>query len=199
MFATKLVVFALLLSFICNPSQAAPQRPWAHRFQIVQMLNPDRTSSATGFMIRTAGGLAIIVTNNHVCDDNLEMSAGNQFTATLVEGRKVLRKDPLNDLCIVEAPKGSMELELGAAPKRGQHVTVIGHPRGGPMRANEGKVIGGYAGEWLTTAHVEPGNSGSPVLDDDGLVVGIVSAYDRRTNVGYFVSVDMIRELTRDL
>jgi hypothetical protein len=61
-----------------------------------------------------------------------------------------------------------------AAALVGTHVHVVGHPEGHLKKWTEGTVIDS-SGAWVTsTAFILPGNSGSPMLDDAGHMVGIV-------------------------
>jgi hypothetical protein len=56
----------------------------------------------------------------------------------------------------------------------GKHVTVVGHPNGRLKKWTDGTVVDAY-GEWLVaTNFILPGDSGSPILNDDGKFVGIV-------------------------
>ena len=47
------------------------------------------------------------------------------------------------------------------------------------------------------TAHVEPGNSGGPVLDRRGQIAGIVYARERGTGFALAIPVDTFRRLAR--
>lgn len=56
----------------------------------------------------------------------------------------------------------------------GHHVTVVGHPEGHLKKWTDG-VVTDLSGDWMTeTAFALPGDSGSPILEDDGRVVGLV-------------------------
>jgi len=44
-----------------------------------------------------------------------------------------------------------------------------------------------------TTAIIYPGNSGSPAVDDNGNVLGVVFAGDSRTNEGYLIPLDVLK------
>jgi hypothetical protein len=56
----------------------------------------------------------------------------------------------------------------------GTHVTLVGHPEGDLKKWTDG-VVADASGDWFTaTAFSLPGNSGSPVLDDAGAVVGLI-------------------------
>lgn len=70
----------------------------------------------------------------------------------------------------------------------GTHVTIVGHPEGRLKKWTTGQVVDA-AGDWLTVgAYTLPGDSGSPILDDDGAIVGLVhsgpTSEDLVTNVG---------------
>jgi hypothetical protein len=60
------------------------------------------------------------------------------------------------------------------ASLQGTHVTVIGHPEGSVKKWSSGEVVSAD-GNWITTnAFILPGNSGSPLLDDHGHLVGLM-------------------------
>lgn len=94
--------------------------------------------------------------------------------------------DPQRDL-------GRLQVALapGAAPlatwTAGQPVRVPGFPADGPLQVATGAVVGvetlaftGAAREWLRLdVPVRPGQSGAPVLDVDGAVIGMVVAGHR--------------------
>ena len=64
--------------------------------------------------------------------------------------------------------------DLDAASLLGTHVTVVGHPEGALKKWTDGQVVDA-AGDWFTTdAYTLPGNSGSPMLDDNGEIVGLI-------------------------
>ena len=55
-----------------------------------------------------------------------------------------------------------------------EHVTIVGHPEGNLKKWTEGVVVD-TSGDWFTcTAYTLPGDSGSPILNDDGLIVGLI-------------------------
>jgi hypothetical protein len=63
---------------------------------------------------------------------------------------------------------------IGPSELIGKHVTVVGHPRGRLKKWTDGYVIDA-SGEWFTSTNYSlPGNSGSPVLDDEGRIVGLL-------------------------
>lgn len=57
----------------------------------------------------------------------------------------------------------------------GVHVNVVGHPEGHLKKWTQGQIVDSD-GTWIYfSAYALPGNSGSPLLDDDGHMVGILS------------------------
>jgi V8-like Glu-specific endopeptidase len=63
---------------------------------------------------------------------------------------------------------------LDAAALVGAHVTVVGHPEGELKKWSSGLVTDAFGTWFTTTAYTLPGDSGSPVLDDAGNLVGII-------------------------
>lgn len=68
------------------------------------------------------------------------------------------------------------------------HVNIVGHPEGALKKWTSGPVVD-TDGTWIyVAAFILPGNSGSPILTDDGTMVGIIhrapTSQDLGTNVG---------------
>jgi hypothetical protein len=56
----------------------------------------------------------------------------------------------------------------------GTHINIVGHPEGSVKKWSAGEVIS-TDGSWIwTSAFILPGNSGSPILDDHGHLVGLI-------------------------
>jgi S1-C subfamily serine protease len=78
--------------------------------------------------------------------------------------------------------------ELGPDPKPGQKVTAVGYPLGGELTLSPGRVIGYLDGRKLpaevafdgqvmqVSSRIKHGNSGGPLLDAKGRVVGVIFA-----------------------
>ncbi|GGL27352.1 hypothetical protein GCM10009774_17110 [Cellulomonas gelida] len=87
----------------------------------------------------------------------------------------------------------------------GSSVTVVGYPRGSRLAMTSGTVIGATTdplhenlGEVLVTdAQVDLGSSGSPVLDADGRVVGVVYAKGK-DGASFVVPVSTLRAMLDD-
>jgi S1-C subfamily serine protease len=137
-----------------------------------------RESGGSGFFVAPD----LVVTNAHVLcagDDSIEVGLSNDRTLV---GRVVRRDDSL-DLALVRVAGARVEpLPLGdvADLAAGDRVMIVGSPVGLDFTVQEGSIASlqrsahGVAYLQLD-AKVSPGNSGGPVVDLAGRVVGIVS------------------------
>jgi len=149
----------------------------------------------SGFVV--ARGL--VVTNAHVIagTQSIRVEDAAGFRAATVE-----LFDPEFDLAVLRVP-GLSEPALTLDPStvgRGTKAVVIGYPEGGPLRSGPA----GIRSEILATgldiygqnttvrtvyevqALVRPGNSGGPLVEPDGLVIGIVfSRSPTNSDIGY--------------
>jgi S1-C subfamily serine protease len=100
---------------------------------------------------------------------------------------KVLAADPRADLAILKAPGASGQyVPLRArGPRLGETMSAAGYPLGqllGPgLKITTGVVSGlsgpqGDRGLFQLSAPIQPGNSGGPVIDADGALIGVVAA-----------------------
>ncbi|MCU0700478.1 MAG: trypsin-like peptidase domain-containing protein [Myxococcaceae bacterium] len=137
-----------------------------------------KDSVGSGFFVATGK----VVTNAHVlCDQGapeVVLADGTRTVATS------WAHDRPNDLAVLEVPQlTAPPLPLGdaATAEVGSAVVMIGSPRGLDFTVNRGTLsyvgrgIGGVAYLQVDIA-VNPGNSGGPLLDAEGKVIGIVTA-----------------------
>jgi serine protease Do len=140
-------------------------------------------SLGSGFVIDPSG---IIVTNNHViADANDVVVVFNDRTELKA---KVLGKDPKVDLAVlkVESPKPLKSVKFGASgeAKVGDWVLAIGNPFGfggsvsvGIVSARNRQLGSGPYDSYLQTdAAINRGNSGGPLFNMNGDVIGINTA-----------------------
>ncbi len=144
-------------------------------------LQPHKTTSlGSGFIIDTSG---IVVTNNHVIADadeiNVIMNDGSKFRAQLVG------VDKKTDLAVLKfkPTKPLVAVKFGDSDKLrlGEWVIAIGNPfsLGGTVTAgivsarNRDIASGPYDNYIQTDAAINRGNSGGPLFNLDGEVIGV--------------------------
>jgi S1-C subfamily serine protease len=142
--------------------------------------------SGTGFLI---SGVGHIVTNNHVIRDCVGDVHGN-FVGGPPLKLRVVAADETNDLALLQA-KGAKKNFKNSAKLRdtpvqsGEAVVAIGFPYHGLLTSDFTVTTGTVSSRsgilndtrfLQITAPVQPGNSGGPLLDMSGRVVGVVSA-----------------------
>jgi len=139
-------------------------------------------SMGTGFVINTD---AHIVTNHHVISDCKRIEIIN---SKINSTAKVLFLDEINDLAIIKSnsPVNSYAfLRGGRGIRVGEDITTVGYPLGTilgeSVKVTTGNIsaLTGFDNDTTImqiTAPIQLGNSGGPVLDMSGNVVGIVSS-----------------------
>ena len=140
---------------------------------------PTQHSFGTGFFVSSDGE---ILTNNHVVAGcrNLTIKGGLPV--------QVISRNPASDLALVKAeikPDQIAVFRSGTSPKVGDTVVTFGFPLPG-LLSSEGNVSTGVLSATTglqndirfvqISAPVQPGNSGGPVFDTSGHVVGVVVA-----------------------
>lgn len=147
-------------------------------------------SSGSGF----AADNQHILTNFHVIDDAVRVDVANdRFTAPA----EIVFSDPANDIALLRTERtlpaaacfrDQIEIHLG------EDVMVLGFPLQGLLgsgpQATAGNIsalcgIGNNTGIVQFSAPIASGNSGGPILDQSGLVIGLVHAS---------LNIDRIRE-----
>jgi len=182
-------------------------------------LSPDGFDAAQRMAVRirnvgcnslsTGSGFAIddttLITNRHVVADSADLQLSTY------DGRDVAvtasSTAALADLAVVRTADAlpSAPGLADADPDPGDEVTVVGYPQGGALTVTSGQVIGSTTdplnenlGQVLVTnAEVEPGSSGSAVLDSEGRVVGVVYAKNA-TGQSFVVPVSTLQQLLAD-
>lgn len=148
-------------------------------------------ASGSGVIIDTDGH---IVTNNHVVEG--EVSLAVIFADGSRRSAELIGTDPLNDLAVIQVEgevPGSLPLGDSDALQAGETVVAIGSPLGdyrntvtvGVVSALN-RSLGGDAPEGLiqTDAAINSGNSGGPLINLRGEVIGINTLVVRAAESG---------------
>lgn len=162
---------------------------------VVVVLTDD--SKGTGFSISSDG---TILTNYHVVEGENSVIVGypevGRFKADVIETY------PSIDLAVLEVDEENLPyLDLAENPtyKSDEPIVFIGNPLKFTGIANEGSLIDFHQlSDWdvpvmMMEAPVYRGNSGSPVLNEDGKVIGVVFAtldHEEHGKVGLFVPIE---------
>lgn len=140
-------------------------------------------SSGSGFLVTEAGD---VLTAHHVVEDCAELRAVRQGGAG--EPASLVVADAENDLALLRLAKGSSDVagfRDGRAIRPGEAVMVVGYPLAGILASEPGVatgIVSALAGldsdtRFLQiTAPVQSGNSGGPLVDMGGSVVGVVTS-----------------------
>ena len=172
--------------------------------------------SGTGFLIDEHG---TALTNEHVVEDSRQVTV--KFSDRSTSTATVVGSDPDIDLAVLriaKVPPQARPLSLGRSANlvAGDPVIVIGSPFGlaGTVTTGVVSALGrhieapsgidiGIPNAIQTDAAINMGNSGGPLLDRFGRVVGINSQIFSRggdnAGVGFAVPVDTIRPVARSI
>jgi len=140
-----------------------------------------RGGSGTGFLISSDG---LVVTNHHVIDGANAIEV-HQGTAVYVAS--VIARDAANDLAVLKTEMKGRPLRLTSAraSMRGDEVLTLGYPlpdiEGETQKATFGRInatvgLEDDARYLQIDIPIQPGNSGGPLLNRRGEVIGVVSA-----------------------
>lgn len=184
------------------------------------MMQPEQRASGTGAIISEDG---YIVTNNHVVSDG-GSGVADEITVTLNNKKtykaKVIGKDASTDLAVIKIDANNLPFLLYGNSdnvKLGQWALAIGYPlslettvTAGIISA-KGRNIGINSKQSQTPiesfiqtdAAVNQGNSGGPLINTDGQIIGINSAIyaPNGTYAGYSfaIPVNLVKKVVNDL
>lgn len=171
----------------------------------------DIKGSGSGFLISNQG---YVITNHHVVEGAtrvyVEFPAVKKSYLT-----RVVLKDKASDLALLKIEDTSYVLEKEvpyflstSVSDVGSEVFTLGYPfafsgLGKEVKFTDGKVSSktGFDNDltsYQTSIPIQPGNSGSPMFDNDGNVVGCMNAaITSADNVSYSIKSNYIRTLTQ--
>jgi hypothetical protein len=150
-------------------------------------------SYGTGAFISASG---LLLTNNHVLGAGVCPVEGCHAQLAFMHQRGEFHRQSMTVLAVPVAVDVGLDMatvqifvspgavlstpdfltisDLDATSLLGRHVTVVGHPGGGLKKWTDGIVADAFGDWFATTAYTLPGSSGSPALDDEGHLLGII-------------------------
>lgn len=172
-------------------------------------------ASGSGAIISEDG---YIVTNNHVVD------GADDITVTLTNKKsfkaKMIASDPSSDLAVIKIEAKSLPFLLYGNSddlKVGQWVLAVGYPltlettvtagiisaKGRTLEINRRQSDAPVESFIQTDAAVNPGNSGGPLINTEGKLIGINSAIASPTGAyagySFTIPVNMVKKIVSDL
>jgi len=146
---------------------------------------PEWRSAGSGLLLR---GTSHILTSLHVVDGakiiRVSFPSGESYTG------RVVARDANSDFAVLEllgmaARNEGFTVELGARIEVGEEVHAIGYPLG-PTLSRKPSIVSGQVSaetgprdniaQFRMTAPINEGNSGGPLLNSKGVLIGIASA-----------------------
>ena len=178
----------------------------------------DLKGTGTGFALTNDG---FIVTAQHVVNErNTIIVKGINGNHSLGYNAKLVIEDKNNDLAIIKIEDEKFQ-ELGNIPyifksegvEVGENVFVLGYPMmttmGSEIKLTNGIINSktGFSGDvtsYQFSAQVQPGNSGGPLFDKSGNLIGVISAKHKLADNAYYaVKIvylkNMIEALTENI
>lgn len=169
--------------------------------------------TGTGFALKDG----YVVTNHHVINGAKTIKVyGVNGNANRAYSANVVASDKNNDLAIIKIDDYSFNgfATIPYAVKTnvmevGESIFVLGYPLtqllGNEVKLTNGIISSksGYQGDISTyqmSAPVQPGNSGGPMFDDKGNIIGIVNAgVPGAENVGYAIKTSYLKTLIENI
>lgn len=145
--------------------------------------NDELIATASGFLVNDK---TTLVTNYHVVQDAKHIVAWTADGKSSVDVSNLLAYDEVADLAVLECDSDigvqPLILEDSDSIGQGDAVYAVGYPLGLANTLSNGIVSSRYIDEndvdiLQVTAAISEGNSGGPVLSENGHVVGVVCAY----------------------
>lgn len=190
-----------------DPAQQGPEAFFGHGGRSGQ---PARRAMGSGFIIDSSG---LMITNNHVVD------GASRVKVKLSDGRelagRVLGRDPKTDLAVVriEGSGKFSPVQWGDSDRIrvGENVFAVGSPFGlgnsvtaGIVSARGREIGAGPYDDFLQVdAAINSGNSGGPLFDAGGRVVGVNTAIfspsGGNVGIGFAIPARLARQVAREI
>jgi serine protease Do len=175
-----------------------------------QLVPYQTQGQGSGFLVDPAG---FVVTNNHVIDGAAELSVVLNDGST--HAARVVGRDDKSDLALlkidVDHPLAFVELGDSTRARVGDWVLAVGNPFGLGGSVNAGIIsargrdihAGPYDDYLQIDAAINRGNSGGPLFDTTGRVIGVNTAIfspsGGNIGIGFAIPVETVRQVVAEL
>ena len=181
---------------------------------IMSYSNNKQISTGTGFVYKRAGKLAYILTNNHVVDGADSVKIEFNDSSESIDA-KIIGGDQYADIAVLTIPDNdditAVEIGDNETLKLGDTIFTVGNPMGitykgtvtkgilsGKDRLVEVSISNSNTSDYYMKvmqidAAVNPGNSGGPLCDVSGKVIGIISlkiVQDEVEGMGFAIPIE---------
>jgi serine protease Do len=191
--------------------EGSPLREFFERFgNLPDTLPHQRQGEGSGFFISQDG---YVVTNNHVID------GAERIEVTLADGEtveaEVVGRDPKTDLALIKVetdrPQAYVELADSGDARVGDWVLAVGNPFGLGGSVNAGIISargrdiqsGPYDDYLQIDAPINRGNSGGPLFDARGRVIGVNTAIyspsGGNVGIGFAIPAETVADIVEQL
>ena len=169
-------------------------------------LKTTRDKQGTGFLINSEG---YVLTNYHVIEDAKSIKIkGIKGDMSSTFSAKVVGIDIATDLALLQITSNLLSFDSvhyfngNIDLQKGEDIYVLGYPltqsMGEEVKITKGVInsLSGYKGDLSSiqlSAQVQPGNSGGPVFNDAGQLIGVINAkLSLADDVGYGIKMSYI-------
>ena len=189
------------------------QDPMVRRFFNLQQQPVEHETQATGSGVIVDAAQGYVMTNAHVVENATSIEVTTKDNRRLTA--KLIGRDPDTDIAVLQIPAGGLTaVPIGDSDRLqvGDFVLAIGNPFGLGQTVTSGIIsalgrsglgIEGYEDFIQTDASTNPGNSGGPLVDLQGRVVGINTAIlapgGGNIGIGFAVPINMARQVMDQL
>jgi serine protease Do len=169
--------------------------------------NAQPFGTGSGFIIRSDG---LLLTNNHVVEKGASIEV--RFYNGKISTATILGRDPVGDLALLQIqtkrPLPVVPLGSSSAVRVGEFVVAIGSPFGfeqtitfGIVSAKKRQLLrSGVVGGFIQTdASINTGNSGGPLVNMRGEVVGVNTATVGSGELGFAIPIDAVKAIIPQL